>query len=1677
MAVASAYQGSQAFSQGSIANESVTPNTGSLTLSKAIVALRGIQEGIGLTVNLAYSAGAQGLLGLPAGWGFGIAWLVPGASLTTQGKTSIIDLGWSDATGYQSGLRYVNNHGMKFQEIIPPQPLPSGRPGTYAWRLRYTDGANDYFDATGKLVEHDDAFGNALSYYYTDPFAGAANNRLDYIVDSFGQQVRFGYGPSAIVVTTPDGAQTTINWSAQGVQSVVDALGNVTAFSYQPAAAGSVVAAVQYPTGLVTRFEYVGLTWLDAAGAAQTFPAVSDLIHLDAAGNQLDHTSYAFGTDSGGATFTGAAAGYRMSSGADSLMDSNNAAYVYDVLVRRLDASGKAAGASRIYYNYLHLPVREEHYLVPPGGGVANGYRALYTYEIDPDYHARTPTYAQPVAVEQFVYDDAAQAYRPLRKSVSHYDAFGQLLDSAEFLYDAARQAYVGQLQSTLSYSETAWGGELPALETHVDQVGGYQRQVAYALTADRKSIQSATVRWRAGGDDAWSPWKTRSSSYDAQGRVIAETLAWSPGASVPPGSVSSATSMRRYDFDAAQRLYGVTEVDPLGNATTTAYDVGIVHGPAVATRLPLGQTASARYDALGRVTSTVDALGHETRTVYAIGKDGNSATSIGPTGYLVRQEFDALGRLVALRDNGDPTRDGGAVPNRVLRSTAYDMLGRVARAADELGLAMQYQYDGLGRVVQRTDPLGNQYVTRYLDGQLATEEYLNGIQRSRSTLDGFGRVRSVVSYPDPGDAGAVQARRIDTDYDGFGLERSRTLYAQSLSDDSAVLLQQVDQVFDVEATLASERFSGRLGSRVDVVRTHVHELSGRVVQHVKTTTYADERRFVDQSDGFVFDAAGRLVSAVNALGQAENYAYDANGRLVRRVRYDGTAFAYAYDANGQQTAMSWPGGAVSHSYLANGRTAGVEMDGAAMRYEYALDGSATAIVFPDGSRQSYVLDATSRVTAATDASGARSTIAYDQFGRIASRTHGADTLSYQYGTVNHAFGVHVGDRLAGPASTLVRTLAYDGFGQLAATTSTDADGRTLLAGSYARDLLGRITSARLASQTSTAPAVNCTRTAVYDGINQLLSSTTVPADGGPGDSLAYVYDGNYNVLARSAGGATARHAYNAIGQLTSGGVQYDANGRMVADGLGARYAYNALDQMVSATVGGAQVGYAYYPDGALGQRSGAGAAQGFYYDSGAVNAVSSGGAWTSFLLDAALRRGAYGQGAPDYYLTGADSTALLQGEGGAAAIGYDPYGAALDGAAFGPERNFTWNQEYTDPATGLVYLRTRNYHPVLMRFCTMDSVQQDNRYAYARGNPLNLVDPSGHMETGEIIGLVAGAVVGLVATVVTGGVAGAAAAAVFGTESIAASVGATAVAGAVGAVAGDATNAAITHQSFTAQRALVDILSGAAGGAVGAGVGGAAGRWAMSAALAEGMSQRAITNIGLVCSGVAGGLAGGVASNLVTSTMTGTPFFSAGNAIGMAVGVAAGVGGGFLTSGAYLGKMSAKLIPVPLTEADTHLIVPAKNTVGAVLERKLFVMAPQEEANASAQRFGELPGGYRSAQTLNYKAGSPAYDTIAGHGAGNTIFASVEYRPGGALTGEPNYVRPIKGSVLGRYLADNPNLIGGTGSDRPVKLMSCFGGFSNAQSIASTLQRPVFAGYSAIDRFSFTGWTRFPRG
>jgi RHS repeat-associated protein len=59
---------------------------------------------------------------------------------------------------------------------------------------------------------------------------------------------------------------------------------------------------------------------------------------------------------------------------------------------------------------------------------------------------------------------------------------------------------------------------------------------------------------------------------------------------------------------------------------------------------------------------------------------------------------------------------------------------------------------------------------------------------------------------------------------------------------------------------------------------------------------------------------------------------------------------------------------------------------------------------------------------------------------------------------------------------------------------------------------------------------------------------------------------------------------------------------------------------------------------------------------------------------------------------------------------------------------NFNWKQELRDEKTDLIFLKSRIYEPEIKSFLTMDSYNVDNKYNYGDGDPINKMDPTGHM-------------------------------------------------------------------------------------------------------------------------------------------------------------------------------------------------------------------------------------------------------------------------------------------------------------------------------------------------------------
>jgi YD repeat-containing protein len=648
----------------------------------------------------------------------------------------------------------------------------------------------------------------------------------------------------------------------------------------------------------------------------------------------------------------------------------------YDTLISNLDEAGNILSATRILFNYLHLPMQEFHYSIQGQGQLLDAYQAQYTYFIPIDQHARSTNYMYPIVTEQLHYNtkNSPPSYQGLRRATAKYDDYGCMHQSLEEMWDLTSQTYVKQKSMLSTFTEVAWGGEMVQDEIFIDEITGFQRQVLYTLTGDQKQIQSTLVQHQAKGDQGFQPWKTKSLEYDANGRVTLETVSWSDGVVVPVGSVPSYTNQNSYQFDPSGYDIVIAK-DPQGQATISKYDLKITRGLIVYKELPLGQVETFSYDLIGRCIGSTDPFGKRTTTSYTIGAAGNTVTSTSPLGYVTREIFDALGRTIELRDNGDPTQRVTSEPTRVLSQVSYDSLSRVISKSDELGLVTTYNsYDAFNRVLSITDPEGNVQTHVYDDSDLSTTHRLNGDLRATAKLDGFARNVFTTKYADSGDRSISYSLGKQYTYDGFGNVVQTSLLEMPLNGGDASKLEIVNSIFNVENAISRKTAS----TKTDIAensfdflqRDIVYDIFGLCYSQLKTVQYHDGASFEHPGSINIRDNCKLLVTYKNQLGQEEKYDYDANGYMSSLTRFDGTFVSYTSDAIGRLTGVSSISQNLTKSYLENGRVSQITTSTGQTEYKYALDGCSVAVIYSDNAQQSYTLDKYSRIVQDHDARG-----------------------------------------------------------------------------------------------------------------------------------------------------------------------------------------------------------------------------------------------------------------------------------------------------------------------------------------------------------------------------------------------------------------------------------------------------------------------------------------------------------------------------------------------------------------------------------------------------------------------------------------------------------------------------------------------------------------------------------
>ncbi|WP_212801038.1 RHS repeat protein [Pseudomonas sp. St290] len=631
--------------------------------------------------------------------------------------------------------------------------------------------------------------------------------------------------------------------------------------------------------------------------------------------------------------------------------------------------------------------------------------------------------------------------------------------------------------------------------------------------------------------------------SYNAAGQRVQEkryatlvdTSAWYNGAvvlkkqidEVRPAS-ASADRLTAWSYDNAGRLS--TSTDASGTLTTFTYD----GKGRLITQQTGDRTTRLFYDASGHQIGQLDA-----------------------EGYLREDRHDAAGRLTQSIRYANAT----VLANR---ATGTLVSLRPPSAGD---LTSWYFYDTAGRLIGSVDE--KQFVTETVYDEAGntqkTIRYATAYTAAISAATTFATIKSGVV------AGAAQTATTTFDDQGrVALRVATDGTATAYEYDSAGRL-----VRETQAQGTTEERSTR--TRYDAFGQTIGKLLGEASARITTGMSTSEVAAIYAQYGltYQYDAAGRVASVTDAVGNRTSSYYDAAGRLTHVVNAMGEVSETVYSAFGdvrERTDFTGRLAAADTATLSGG-----VLNAQLKTLVQAIRNAA------NDNRRVYDYDNRGLLTSTTDALGYVTRYGYNAYGNQTSVTRTISTGNTVASSITYnKRGEQISriDDVGGLARS--SATVYDAFGRV--ISQTDGRGQVSTT-TYASN--GRVITLK--------NPLNQGQTSEYDAFGRVLKQT---------DALGKVTTYAYNDSARSltvttpdgvsvvtvknrhgqtltitnGTGAVTRYSYNKDGQLVttqdalnrSTTNAYDEAGRLltVTDALGriTRYGYDVANRVLTRT-------------------------------------------------------------------------------------------------------------------------------------------------------------------------------------------------------------------------------------------------------------------------------------------------------------------------------------------------------------------------------------------------------------------------------------------------------------------------------------------------------------------------------
>ena len=778
---------------------------------------------------------------------------------------------------------------------------------------KFQDGSKNTTTETtaGKITSH--MFADDGTYVGTKDPAG----------NSPTQQLNAQYRPSQ--QKDAKGNTTNLTWSADGssLNKVSDPLGNSTQFQYNAggAADGTLSSSID-AQGRVTRYAYTdvanprqptdikvfdtdGITLLQWQQFTYDHGRILRELHLDprdATGqtvqSETDRTYYASGNGNGL---------LQSVTQKDLLTPANTTTttYFYDSVGRVVRTNQSATFGSCL----------SSYTVYDPAGNVV---ASLCNY--DPNGQVDPTTAAAAVSIYQIAYPGNPDKNRV---TTSVYDTLGRRVrtttDAGAPYAQTSLTVYDGlnRVIRTIGNYVPVLGINDPYLHSRADFTHGQNN--------DQNLITETTYNERG---FAKSQLDTLGNvtlyGYDDGGRLVTSVQ----NASQPAYDNSSLGSdpalsryatlivnnrldqdvVTRYQYDSVGNLIRATDV--LGNVSLTGYDalnrpINTVQNasqptynlnvdPALAYYMPTpatdqDMTSYTEYDALGRVRRTQDTLG--TWTLYAYDSLGRQTATVSSASYPT---YDA---------SHDPTFSNyplsTAADQDVLSLTTYDSFGRVLYTTDVLGRKTWYAYDGLGRAVQTIanavgtatdngprDPRSPLYAASTdSDKDLISTTTYDSNGYVMWSQDSLGR-KTWYAYDNVGRQIRTITNASGTATDNGSRDPRSSFYVPSSAPDQDLISQTVYNA------------QGRVVAAIDSLGNqtqYVYDSLGRrlkTISNFVTGVYNPLRPDQDLITTTTYDLAGRVVATVDSRGTRTAFTYDSLGRRVTATQAAGTSLA-----------------------------------------------------------------------------------------------------------------------------------------------------------------------------------------------------------------------------------------------------------------------------------------------------------------------------------------------------------------------------------------------------------------------------------------------------------------------------------------------------------------------------------------------------------------------------------------------------------------------------------------------------------------------------------------------------------------------------------------------------------------------------------------------------------------